>query len=70
MDDPTPAELMRAQGHLLVFLSALLERRGLAGPGEISKLLKVYADVVAETESGEGAILAYWAAVTGQRTPH
>ncbi len=54
---------MRAQSHLLAFLASLLERKGLARSGEIASLLKAYAEVVGESEPGEGAILAYWAAV-------
>jgi hypothetical protein len=70
MVDPTPAELMRAQGHFMVFLSSLLERRGVVAAGELATLLQVYADVVAESEPGEGAILAFWAAVARTGAPH
>ena len=70
MVDPTPGELMRAQGHFLVFLSSLLERRGVVAPGELANLLGLYADVVAESEPGEGAILAFWAAVARNGVPH
>ena len=70
MPGPTPAELMRAQGHLMVFLSSLLERRGVVAAGELASLLQLYAEVVAELEPGEGAILAYWAAVARGATPH
>jgi hypothetical protein len=61
---------MRAQGHFIVFLSSLLERRGVTATGELAKLLQVYADVVGESEPGEDAILAYWAAVARGATPH
>ncbi len=70
MVDPTPAELMRAQGHFMVFLSSLLERRGVVAAGELANLLRLYADVVAESEPGEGAVLAYWAAIARQDVPH
>jgi len=70
MVDATPSELMRAQGHILVFLSSLLERRGIVAAGEFAMLLQLYAEVVAESEPGEGAILAYWAAVTRAATSH
>ena len=70
MPDPTPGELMRAQGHLLAFLSSLLERRGIVAPGELASLLRTYAEVVAECEPGEGAILAYWAEVASGANAH
>ncbi len=55
---------------MLVFLSSLLERRGIVAAGEFAMLLQLYAEVVAESEPGEGAILAYWAAVTRAATSH
>jgi hypothetical protein len=36
---------------------------------ELTKLLLVYADVIAEATPGQGSILAYWAAVAGGATP-
>jgi hypothetical protein len=60
---------MRAQGHLMVFLASLLERRGIVAPGELASLLQLYAGVVTESEPGEGAVLAYWAAVAAGATP-
>ena len=69
MADPTPAELMRAQGHLVAFLASLFQRRGVVKRAEFSSLLQTYADLVAETDPAEGAILAAWAAVVRQMTP-
>ena len=37
---------MRAQGHFTVFLSSLLERRGVVAAAELGKRLQLYAEVV------------------------
>ncbi|GEM_PF-3527158 len=54
----------------MAFLSSLLERRGVLASGELAMLLNLYADVIAESEPGEAAVLAYWAAVAGNAIPH
>jgi hypothetical protein len=41
-----------------VFLSGLLERRGGGVAGELFNLSWLHADVVAESEPGEGAVQA------------
>ncbi|MBS0363393.1 MAG: hypothetical protein JSR98_18610 [Proteobacteria bacterium] len=46
----------------MVFIASLLSRAGVVSTSEFSSLLSVFADTVAETEPGEGALLAAWAA--------
>lgn len=55
-------DLVGAQGKLVVFIASLLSRAGVVSTSEFSSLLSVFADTVAETEPGEGALLAAWAA--------
>lgn len=55
-------DLAGAQGKLVVFLAALLERSNIASSAEFGQLLAVFADTVAESDPGEGAILSRWAA--------
>lgn len=61
---------MRAQGQLVAFLASLLQRRGVLKVEEFSQLLQVFADAVAETDPGEGDILAYWASAARDMVPH
>jgi hypothetical protein len=61
---------MRAQGQLVAFLASLLQRRGLLKVEEFAGLLQVFAEAVAETEPGEGEILASWAAAARDMTPN
>ncbi|MDR3474368.1 MAG: hypothetical protein P4M09_22190 [Devosia sp.] len=70
MVDPTPGELMRAQGQLVAFLASLLQRRGVLKVEEFAQLLQVFADAVAETDPGEGDILAYWASAARDIVPN
>lgn len=59
-------DVIGAQGKFAVFVASLLQRTGVAPMAETAALLKVFAASVAETEPGEGAILAQWAeAITG-----
>ena len=70
MAEPTPGELMRAQGHLVVFLASLLQRQGVIQAGEFAGLLQVFADATAETDPAEGEVLAFWAAAVRTIAPH
>ena len=56
------AHLAGAQARFVLFLASLLHReRVIAGP-EFGALLATFAATVSETDPGEGAILAGWAA--------
>jgi len=61
---------MRAQGQLVAFLASLLQRRGVLKVEEFAQLLQVFADAVAETDPGEGDVLAYWASAARDMVPH
>jgi len=61
---------MRAQGQLVAFLASLLQRRGVLKVEEFAQLLQVFADAVAETEPGEGEVLAHWASAVRDMVPH
>lgn len=55
--------LIRAQGHALALLGVLLGRAGVVPAAEFARLLGLYAAATAETDPGEGDILACWAAM-------
>ena len=55
------SDLAGAQGKLVLFLASVLERAGGPARDEFGRLLAVFAESVAETNPGEGAILAGWA---------
>lgn len=61
---------MRAQSQLVVFLASLLQRQNVLKVEEFARLLQVFADAVAETDPGEGDILAYWAATARDMAPN
>lgn len=63
-------DLAGAQGKLAMFIASLLERAGVATTAEFAELLGAYASVVSETQPGEGALLASWAATVGARQTH
>jgi hypothetical protein len=65
----TDLPLMRAQGPLVVFLATMLQTAGVKSLEEFSAQLGLYAVTVAETEPGEGEILAYWAAMVREIAP-
>jgi hypothetical protein len=60
-EDGGTSDLVGAQGKMVVFIASLLQRAGVARMDEFGELLTVFADTVAETEPGEGAILRHWA---------
>lgn len=57
------AALAGAQAKFALFLASLFQRAGVAPMVEFAALLDVFAETVAETEPGEGAVLAQWAKV-------
>ncbi len=63
-------DLAGAQGKLVVFLAALLQRSNIVSTAEFGQLLAVFADTVAEADAGEGAILSCWATAVNAMTPH
>jgi hypothetical protein len=63
-------DLVGAQGKLMAFLAAILQRKGVMGSGEFAALLDAYAETIAETDPGEGRLLARWAATVSQTTPN
>ena len=70
MDDLSPGDAIRIQGHVLRFLSALLQRKGLMSTREFSELLGLYAEVVSEAEPADGEILATWAEEISHKGGH
>ena len=56
------SDLAGAQGKLVMFLASLLARAGVVETAEFAALLSTFAETVAETEPGEGALLAAWSA--------
>ena len=62
MAEPTPGELMRAQGRFVLFVASLLQGSEIVKRDEFGRLLAVFAATVRETEPAEGDILAEWAA--------
>lgn len=61
---------MRAQGHMVAFLASILQRKNILKVEEFAQLLQVFADAVAETDAGEGDILAYWASAARNVAPN
>ena len=55
-------DLVGAQGKLVVFMASLFQRAGVMKTSEFASLLETFAQTVAETQPGEGAILATWSA--------
>ena len=51
-----------AQGKLLAFLAAVLQRAGVIQTGDFASLLEAFAETVAESDPGEGQLLAAWTA--------
>jgi hypothetical protein len=63
-------DLAGAQGKLVVFLAALLQRSNIVSTAEFGQLLAVFADTVAEADPGEGEILSSWATAVKAMAPH
>jgi hypothetical protein len=63
-------DLAGAQGKLVVFLAALLQRANIVSSVEFGQLLAVFADTVAEEDPGEGEILSRWATAVKAMAPH
>ncbi len=53
--------LARAQGSLLAFFAAMLERVDVMKRAELAELLAVFAETTAETDAEQGQILTAWA---------
>ena len=66
----TLEDLVGAQATFAVFVASLLQRTGVAQMSEMAELLGVFAESVAETDPGEAAILAQWAAAIGATSGH
>ena len=62
--------LAGAQGKLVVFIASLMHRAGVVGTGEFASLLATFAATVAETDPGEGEILAQWASAVRSTAPN
>jgi hypothetical protein len=62
--------LAGAQGKLVVFLAALLQRSNIVSSVEFGQLLAVFADTVAEDDPGEGEILSRWATAVKAMAPN
>jgi hypothetical protein len=58
--------LARAQGSLLAFLGAMLERADVMKRAELAALLAVFAETTVETDPEQGQILAGWAQAVRQ----
>jgi hypothetical protein len=63
-------DLAGAQGKLVVFLASLLQGAGVVKSAEFAALLAMFAATVAETEPGEGAVLAQWASAVRSTLPN
>ena len=62
-------DLADAQGKLVLFLASILQRAGGPPRDEFGRLLAVFAESVAESSPGEGAILARWADLVVRSDP-
>jgi hypothetical protein len=62
-------DLAAAQGKLVVFLAAVLQRSNIVSSSEFGQLLGVFADTVAEAEPGAGNILGGWASAVKAMAP-
>jgi hypothetical protein len=67
--DDSAEDLAGAQGKLVVFLAALLQRSNVVSSAEFGQLLAVFADTVAEADPREGAILSGWASAVSAVVP-
>lgn len=66
----TLEDVVGAQAKFAVFVASLLQRHGVAQLSEMAELLDMFAQSVAESEPGEAAILAQWAAAIGATSGH
>jgi hypothetical protein len=69
-DTDDRSDLAGAQGKLVVFLAALLQRSNIVSSVEFGQLLAVFAETVAEEDPGEGEILSRWATAVKAVAPH
>jgi hypothetical protein len=65
-----PEDLAGANGKLVLFLASILQRADILPMTEFAQLLSVFANSVAETDPGEAAVLARWAAAIGTPSEH
>ena len=66
--------LVSAHGKMVAVVASVLHAAGVTSTDEFARLLKVFADTVAETDEQEAEILALWsetvAALLPEQTSH
>jgi hypothetical protein len=66
---PTVEDIVGAQAKFVLFTASLLQRANILDMPEFARLLRVFAETVAETDPAEAAILDAWAAGCDQSRP-